>query len=285
MGQLDYSEFRKQYAERHPASVPQFELELNEYPKWVRYAVMVTFVSVAMVSGIHTVPTVYESITIDGIVTEQMRTVVSYASLFAIELGILLSAYLMAKGVKLAWGVMIIASMVAILANLYSVFKALGTEDVGVIPVAVALGIGAPMIALFTGKMFVDIQRADRVQDAKARKVFKEASIAWDKEVDRAYKSYLKDGQKDLPRPVESVRTDITDGQPSGHGFTRRTDAKDIVREHLEKNPQDNLMSVRELANLLGVGKSTVSDAKRSLMQDFSENGHSQNGHNGNGAS
>lgn len=266
MNNLDFEQFRVQYETRHPSSIPKLEFELNEYPKWVRSAVLMTFICAAMVSGIHTVPTVWESITTNAIVTEEMRTIVSYASLFAIELAILLSAYLMAKGVKLAFVVMVIASSVAILANLYSVINALGQDDIGVLVVAVALGIGAPMIALFSGKMFVDIQRADRVQDARARKAYKESCIEWDKEIDRAFKSYQKELKKSsgdsLSSAVSSRLSIQTDRQTAGMGFARVSSAVEIALDYLNKNPNAVDLSVRELGAAVGVGKDSAAKAR-----------------------
>lgn len=277
---LSYEEFRAQYEKQHPASVPTLEYEIHEYPQWVRWAVLITFICAAMVSGIHTVPTVWQSIEVNNIINEAMRTWVSFASLFAIELAILLSAYLMAKGVKLAYFVMGIASLVAVLANLYSVSRALNTgEDIGALIVAVALGIGAPMIALFTGKMFVDIHRADRIQDAKAKKVYKEACIAWDKEIEKAFKGYQKDATKSRVSSAVDNRLSIqTDSRQSGAGFSRVSSAVDIALNYLQNNPSAVDLSVRDLGTVAGVGKDSAAKARNLYL---SENGHSNS--NGNG--
>lgn len=264
---IDYDEFRKQHELRHPASVPVLEIEMNEYPAWARWAVLLTFISAALVSGVHTVPTVWKSIEIGEIITPEIRNIVSLASLAAVELAILLSAYLMAKGVKLAYFVMGIASAVAIMANLYSVITAFTSGgDLGALIVAVCLGVGAPLITLFTGKMYVDIHRADRVQDAKARKVYREACIAWDKEIEREFKKQLKG--------VSNVHPTISNGQSIGQtpqpavstlGHTKKPDASEIVRKHLLDNPQDLDTSAYRLAEFLNVGKSTVNNVQREL--------------------
>lgn len=192
---MNYNEFRLEYENQHPASVPRMEVEMHEYQAWTWWAVLATFICAAMVSGVHTVPTVWKSIELSEVVTPVMRNIVSFASLLAIELAILLSAYLMAKGVKLAYGVMAMAATIAIGANLYSVIAALNAGgDIGALLVAIFLGIGMPFIALFTGKMFVDIHRADRVQDARAKKAFTEASVIWDKEIERSWKAYQRTG-------------------------------------------------------------------------------------------
>lgn len=275
--QLDYLEFRSQYEIQHPASVPQMEYDVHEYQAWVRVAVLITFVCAAAVSGIHTVPTVWQSIEVNEIVTETMRTVVSYASLAAIELAILLSAYLMAKGVRLAYFVMFIASTVAVLANLYSVIRAFNAGgEIGALIVAIALGIGAPMIALFSGKMFVDIHRADRIQDARARKAFKEASVEWDKEIEKAYKAYLKGASKGRVSSAVDNRLSIqTDNRQSGAGYGRVSSAVDIALDYLQNNPEAANLSVRDLGTVAGVGKDSAAKAR---SQYLSENGNGSHG-------
>lgn len=274
--QSSYQEFRKQYEEQHPASIPVYETEMHEYQAWARWAVLLTFICAAMVSGVHTVPTVWKSIELSPIITADIRNVVSIASLFAIELAILLSAYLMAKGVKLAYVVMGIASSVAVMANLYSVIAALTAGgDAGALVVAIALGIGAPLIALFSGKMFVDIHRADRVQDSRARKTYKEDCIRWDKEVEKAYKVSMKLSSVH-PSKVSNGHVQWTDEQPaaSNLGHTKVPDASRVVQQYLAENPHAISMSPRLLAGMLGVGKSTVNNVQREMREKVSTNGH-----------
>lgn len=277
--QTSYQEFRRQYEEQNPASVPRMETEMHEYQAWTWWAVLVTFICAAMVSGIHTVPTVWKSIEIGEIITADMRNVVSFASLVTIELAILLSAYLMAKGVKLAYVVMGIASSVAVLANLYSVISALTAGgDAGALVVAIALGIGAPLIALFTGKMFVDIHRADRYQDAKSKKLYKDACIAWDKEIQKAWKTALKSmpaSNRVSNEPVSNLSNEVSNGQSSGSllGHSKVPDASKIVENYLLENPNSLSMSPRLLAGMLGVGKSTVNNVQREMREKLLSNG------------
>lgn len=259
---MDYSEFRAQYEQQHPASIPALEYEVNEYAWWVRWLVLAAFICTALVSGVHTVPTVWKGIEVGELITPAIRNVVSLASLAAVELGILLSAYLMAKGVRLAYIVMAIASLIAVAANLYSVVNAFNAGgDPGALFVAAVLGIGAPLIALFTGKMFVDIHRADRIQDARARRAYREALVAWDARVEKAWKSYL--------RGVRTPSEQVSDNRPTSdsQGQAER------VRLYLTDNPDAVRLSVRDLSELLNVGRDTAHRVKR----EFSENGNHLN--------
>lgn len=263
---MDYLEFRREYEVQHPASVPQLEVEMNEYPGWVRYAVLLTFISAAMVSGVHTVPTVWQGIPVGEIITSDVRNWAALASLLMVEFAILLSAYLMIKGQFLAYVIVTIASVVAIGANLYSVINTFNADgNLGVIIVAVIMGIGAPLIALFTGKMYVDIHRADRIQDSRSKKAYKEAGIKWDKEIERAYKQYKKEqaaqtNNLNQPTPRLSAQTN-TDKQP-----------KHAALEYLHNNPGN--YTVRSLAEAAGV----TNDAAHKALKMYSENGHSKNG-------
>jgi DNA invertase Pin-like site-specific DNA recombinase len=62
--------------------------------------------------------------------------------------------------------------------------------------------------------------------------------------------------QERVSLSVSHVSQDV--GQ-TGHNSPRPKTAADKVREYLDANPQDKLLPVRDLADKLGVGKSTVS--------------------------
>lgn len=52
-----------------------------------------------------------------------------------------------------------------------------------------------------------------------------------------------------------------------GQGYTRKKDARTIVREHLKAHPEDISMRVRDLAEKLDVGKTTVSEVIREFKE------------------
>lgn len=258
---MDYLEFRAAYELQHPASVPKMEIEMHEYPAWVRWAVLLTFIAAALVSGVHTVPTVWKGITPGEIITADVRNWAALASLVMVEFAILLSAYLMAKGQVLAYIVVTIASVVAVGANLYSVVNAFATNNEGgVILVAVIMGIGAPLIALFTGKMYVDIHRADRVQDARSKKAYKEACVQWDKEIERAYKAHQK---ASVLRPSQTDRRE----KVSVRSDNRQTDKRTLVEQWLKDHPDKRGMSVRDIQAEMGgvVGHDLIAKVKKSM--------------------
>lgn len=284
-----YEEFRQQYEKQHPASVPVFETEVNEYPNWLKWAVLAMFVSASLVSGVHTVPTVWD--TIEAVkVAPAVRDVIALASFFAVELAILLSAYLMVKGQRL-FGTVILAVTftVAMTANVQSVVKAFAANgDLWSTVVAVIMGIGAPLICLMAGKMFVNLHRADRVVDARARQRYRELCQSWDKEIEREWKRYQKDTSKS---PAPSA-VHLSNGLSIGQGWTVDTqpaastighrkvpNASEIAREYFERHPDQLDTPARNLEPVIGVGKSTINNVQNELRGQltFSTNG------NGNG--
>lgn len=283
---MEYAEFRKRYEERYPASVPVMEQLVREYPRWLKWIVLIMFLSAALLSGVHTVPTVRKGIEMDDLISAQVRDAVSLSAFVAIELGIFVSAYLMATGGGrdkwLAWFMLALAATVAIVANLYSVSRALASGgELGVTLVGVILGICLPTIALASGKMYVNMHRSEALSGQRVRRAYRDACQAFDRQVSEAYEQYQRRldrrGQRGQDGQV-SERTAADgqsgqNGQSSGYGYGRTADARTRVLDHLAENPDDAALSVRQLGELLGVGKSTVADALRELRVP-SSNGH-----------
>ena len=53
----------------------------------------------------------------------------------------------------------------------------------------------------------------------------------------------------------------------NGQGYVRKPDAQELVRNYLDAHPESVSMSVRELAPLIGVGKSTVAQVLKTVRQ------------------
>jgi len=264
--QMDYAAFRQQYEEQHPASVPKLEYEQADHPVWMIPIVGAMFITSAIFSGVHTVPTAYEAIETLKVAVWVAQAAGLSAFVF-VELGILTAAYMLFRKFSLLFlGILIIAVAIAMVANLHSVSKALSINDELTKAVAVLLGSGAPLMATLSGAVFVDVYRAYRAAKMRAERKHKEARIAWDTVINREF-SRAQKASKQSVRKVSNGQT------PSGYGYSRTSDAKEVVRTHLEANPGDFSLSVRELADKLGVGKSTVADARRDMQSDTT-NGH-----------
>ena len=205
---------------------------------------------------------------------EPIRQLGGLASFIFVELGILVSAYILFKNWSFwVFVILAIAVIIAMVANLYSVSKALAVNgDLGMSIVAVSLGLGAPLIATLSGKVLVSLHKSDRVIDSRARSKFKDDSVTWDKEIERAWKSFQKSN-----RPAVQASNPVSNGQSAASilGHTKVPDASRLVREYIADNPDALNLSPRTLAGILGVGKSTVNNVQREV-RDLSSNG---NGH------
>jgi len=95
---MDYAEFRKQYQERYPASVPVLEPAMREYPRWLSWIVLVMFISAALLSGVHTVPTVRRGIETDDLISARVRDAASMSAFVAFAMGRVRPASLMVAG-------------------------------------------------------------------------------------------------------------------------------------------------------------------------------------------
>lgn len=195
---MEYQEFRKQYEEQHQASIPIEEAFIGEYPTWVTVAVGAMFVAAAFFSGVHTIPIAHTAI--DALkVTEAFRIIGGLSAFVFIETGVLVSAYMLVK--RWSWVmffILLLTITVAMGANLYSVSEAFKPDATDLFSkvLTVLFGIVAPLMAALSGGVFVWLHQSERVADAKMKARFKEQSVAWDKEIERAYKKlYPIEGQ------------------------------------------------------------------------------------------
>lgn len=292
---LSYEEFRDQWLKQHPSSVPHKQEIVSEYPNWVKVIVGAMFFASAVISGVHTAPTV--RIAIEDSVAPLMADFAAAMSFVAVELALFVSAYLRHKNKGLAIIILITTMIVAVAANVVSVSKAMtdrlnvsGTDSTGAGTVAVILGVAIPVITLAAGEMFVHITSAGREERLAAERQYREDLKQIDAVILSAYRKY----EKEVSAKVLSERTDRrtdsssmsvrsdTDGQTSraAFGHTRTADGLQKAIEWFEANPDKANSSLRELEPLVGVGRDTLSRARRQWIQmragqteGFSSNG------------
>lgn len=268
MDEQFYQRFRKHYEDRHPASVPKLEnfIVASDYPPWLSKVVFAMFVTSSLLSGVHTAPTAYDSIE-KAKVAEPIRQIVALGTFIFDELGILTSSYLLFK--RFNWFAFLMATMcvvIAIVANLHSVSKALETPDFGTQVVGVALGIGAPLVALLSGKLFVTMSRADDKASSESRKKFATAQKKWDDEI-------LKAMEKELKKRETSRNFAKTDEEKPVHE-TSRTPAKPRVKIHevakqVRENGDEGLSAAEMMEKYeIGLGSTTK------VRDILSANGH-----------
>lgn len=272
---MNYDEFRQQYEAQHPASVPVLRYEMSVYPAWVRWAVIAMFIAAAIISGVHTVPTVYQTIEADK-VAPLVHDIAALASFIAVELAILLSAYLLKRNARLGWLLLITTSFVAGIANLQSSMTAMAGKDDWTRIVAIAVGLAAPLIVLASGKLLVDIFSGERTISGRAEERYLEACKSFDAEVLAAFK---RDGKRQLssvsaapsaPQLPSASAVSAADIRTHGHGqgYGRNVDSRERVRAYLREHPEDIGLSARVLAEKLGdVGKTIVSEELTALRK------------------
>lgn len=254
---LSYEAFREQYEKQHPASVPLAPVEVrSEYPRWLRGVVLLMFICAALLSGVHTVPTVYAGIE-DDVVAPLVRAVVSLSSFVAVELAIFVAAYarLKANG-WLVLAMLVVTFGIALVSNIQSVLKALGANgELGLTLVGVALGIGAPLIALMSGEMFVHMHSASTRADAAAEARYREERKLFDAVVLSAYRKYEKEArsftvhslnganeQPDAPRLLNGSLNGANEQREhgTGNGYSKNMNAKEVVRAWLTAYQTDH---------------------------------------------
>jgi hypothetical protein len=291
-----YQEFRNQYELEHPASVPTMEVYIGEYAPWVTWAVGAMFVTAAFFSGVHTVPVAHEAIDA-GKVAEWLRQLGGISAFLFIEMGILTSAYFLVKKfsiVKLV--ILLIAGIVAMGANLYSVEQAFASNTVDTFTKVITLlfGLVAPLMAGLSGGVFVELHQSDRTADARSQNKFRQQQIEWDNEIQREWKKVQRTGGQvsyrprlsdamSAHRPPDNRTDSLADGHTgqadeiadrrhaTGQGYTKKPDARQVVRDYLATNPAQVTGNVRQIAEALNVGKSTVSEVQQEFRRTASE--------------
>jgi hypothetical protein len=162
--------------------------------------------------------------------------------------------------------------VVSIASNLYFMFIGFGVmargsaaiKNVGLI-VGLLLGTAPPIQSIAIGTI-VAMMPLQLIVERKD----------WELSRQRAWFSFRRKHGLDLAIESRLERLSVVSeprpiGRTSGQGYNYTPNASDTVKMHLEANPQDIELSVRELASMLGVGKSTVADVKRDMQ---SNNGH-----------
>lgn len=287
---MDYVEFRTHYELQHPASVPRPDAfrAARVYPWWLQLVVIVMFVCAALMSGVHTVPTVREGMPDDSMFSNAVKDLIAYGSFAAFELSVFSASYaLLRRASAWVWLTLAVSFLVMVASNLLQVTRAFASDgDPGTQLVAVIVGVGAPLVALLSGKILVDIHRTNAHQDAEAAARYEDARrqfdadvlAAWEKQQKRTARTVsASSARRALGQAADSPADTDTDGRAhgTGQGYSKRTDAREAVRRFLDDNPAAANLTVREIAELLKVGKTTVAD----VMKDWRAQRTSANGH------
>lgn len=185
---MNYQEFRSDYEMRHRASVPTKPKTVNDYPRWLGFVALVMFIAVSIVSGVHTVSTMRHTMEASKVVAEAAKDIASLAAFFGFEVALFVSVFgwLRRDNRWVAYLATAVVFAVIVLANIQDVARAAGDSLLDGVMV-LGLGVGTPLVALFSGKLFVDIYRRGLVTGDANDKKYLAACKRWDKEIDRAW--------------------------------------------------------------------------------------------------
>lgn len=260
-----YAAFKAMYETRTP---PPLREAVKRENTWALAALVVMVVASVIVSGSRTVP-------------EFGGGLVGYAAFCMVEMGIVAYAFIRTRTdynearhatVKtLVNRGMWLAFSVGVGANLHHELKKAGVDwNVLNWVIASLLAIAAPVLAFIAGDvlgMFAvrDNQR-QRAADERYETAFKEwldgLNNSWNAQKGRMGVRIEVESET-RPALVSDVRP-LSTGQAGqighGSGYKRESRAASLVRSHLDSNPADSTLSVRELADKLSVGKSTVAN-------------------------
>lgn len=184
-----------------------------------------------------------------------------------------------------------LAFTVALAANVHATLKQNGVITVDWINTVILLlvAVSAPTLAFISG----DIMGLEYMRSNSKRREIEESNQAlfgaWADGLNKSWQSSQSkwgvridvenerivlptDGRADTSKRQLSALSEA-DGQrtDSGHGYgsgyTKRTDARTRVTEHLTQFPDDLTLNVRDLAEKLGVGKTTVAEVMKGFKQ------------------
>lgn len=221
--------------------------------------------------------------------------VIGLAGFVMIEVGIVAYAFIRTRvdyddtrhqSVKKLVGMgMWLAFFVAVFANVHSTLKAGGVlpEWLDTI-VLLVLGFSAPVLAFISGDVLGMLAVMDASRARRADREYQDAMRIWADGLNASWNAQkqrmgvgapsavsITDGQKTAQNPALSVRTTTygqADGRGHGYGtgYERRNDARDKVRAYLEANPDAFNLTVRDLAERAGVGKTVAASVRKEMI-------------------
>jgi hypothetical protein len=283
-----FADIRAEFAEQHPASVPVLQRIASPYPAWLRNVVLLMFIAAVLLSGVHTVPTIYATIPSSAIIPELVRQIAAYAAVVIVELGLFVSVYAAKSGSRnLALFIQIVAFTGAVAANIHSVIGTLESTDQGTLVVGAIIGVIAPIIAMLSSEVYIKMdgaerklqQEADALYTTEQKRFDGDVLLVWDvyRREEEAKERKLSSARGRLSTRVSDVaRTDThadmsagqdADGQAdtraarghaTGQGYTKNMAARDQMRAYLQTNNEARRKSSRWLADNVGLGGKTV---------------------------
>lgn len=284
IAEAGYQAFRRMYAQTNRP--PQRKPYVSRIGM-VRNALIVIMIASSAVSASHTIPTFAgENASGIGIV---IGILVGIAAFFMSEVALATFAYV---GVqrhyrdtekepsslkRLIFMGVLVPFVVMGAANLNHVFNSNGIVIPQEIRTAIllAISLSAPFMGYISGEVFAMYEVIDRVDESKYEVIQSDLQERWEEKCRAAWGKNKSDYGGKIrvePMPVpqlSAVQGQDRTGQDSGHGYgtgyTKQSDAREAIREHLRLNPEDMNMKVRDLADKLGRSKTSVGEVMKEM--------------------
>jgi len=189
---MTYDEFRRDYSKKHPNSVP-VKQDFHGNGLGARLLWLAVFISAALISSVHTVPTILATIPTGGIIPLLVVNIAALSGFVAVELTIFASAMYKSRG-RIATMALVLSLATAVVANIYSAVSTMtgGQSNWFEVLVAVFIGFAAPFTAYVAGEMFARMSEEDKAEQQKIDRAYREDMQRFDKAVLMAYTKATK---------------------------------------------------------------------------------------------
>ena len=293
-----YSAFRRTYETMNPPPEKPEIVEGHSFG-WKQVGMLCGLLGSLVVSGSHSIPVF---VGMDNVTP--LTIFIGISAFLMVELGIIVFAYstteqqhktgesIRNRVKKYTRNGLYFIVTVAVLANVVNVLEhnVAIPDDVIIqtawssvrIVIFLAVGISAPVMAFLTGEILAVDVLEHRSHYSKILAAYEVKLAEWQDGLNRSWASQKKKwgATIDIDNRVQRLSSvgDATDrdnlsvynGQTDRQTldtYNRVGDATDRAIQYLESNPDDMGMTLRELANIIGVGKDSVSKAKKHLNQ------------------
>lgn len=292
---MSHEEYREDWLKKHPASIPTEEIEDSPYPVWARILVFAGFITSALVSGVHTMTVVYNSVSLSPMVDEMLRQWTARGAFVTYELGLFLAAFLMVvqatKRLAQLISTIIFATLIAV--NLYSVLQVYGFDlehDIAGAMVTAMFSL-VPVIAYGCGKLYVNIGAAERALKRKAKERLRDDNIKLDAAINQGYSKYVKDFEKTVHK-ANSLNSLNERPQAqnyslnSANGYTKQMNSREIISEFFKQHPEFRNMTLDQLNDAIAeetgirVGRTSIHNVRKEWLgvaANGNGNGHGSN--------
>lgn len=259
---------------------------------WLLYGLGVVLLGSVIVSASHTIPTFVKQDSLIGYA-------VAISAFVMVEMAIIVMAFFTTRTSghtdlnrvkRLANRGMWFVILIALLANLHHQLAINGFATVRLqgdtspatiwelfsFGISVSVALCAPTMAFISGDVLAMMQLYRASAQVRLDSEYEQKYSEWNVSLNESwtrnkanYGATIKVERPSMPRladvSIPTDRQDKTDNRQTGYGYSRNSNAVDTARQWLIDNPSQANLPVRQLAEMIGVGKDSVAKARASL--------------------